>query len=106
MSLRVALLADRQGQQFHELRGDGAGLAADLTGLLPSPGIVLVHLPWGSDRERYVVLARLNEIRARLAYLGNGQGALILVAPPPWLGRRPPRLQTCGRSVRSIARSP
>jgi tetratricopeptide (TPR) repeat protein len=85
----------------HEFSGDGDEIADALTQCLPLTGLVVVHLPWDDERGRYRVLARLNELRARLA--DPRQGALVILGPEA-VSREAARRAADLWSVRSLSR--
>jgi hypothetical protein len=76
---RVELWASRQQLRFRRLVGSGSRLSAKVTATLPAEGATVVMLPWSDPDQRYQVLARLNELRARLA--ASDQGGLIVLGP-------------------------
>ena len=76
---RLGVWAARVKTPFVELTGSATELAETLTRLLPHPGVTIAHLPWGPSHQRYAALARLNELRTRLA--NRDQGALIITGP-------------------------
>ena len=79
LSQRISVFAARGGDEFREVGGSGAEIAGWLTEHLPIAGITVVPLSWEEAHDRYRVLARVNELRARLAR--PGQGALIILGP-------------------------
>lgn len=76
---RLAVWAARRRAELVELDGRAEEVVDQLTDLLPRPGVTIIELSWESTRERYRVLARLNELRGRLA--DPRQGALVLLGP-------------------------
>ncbi|MFN8031319.1 MAG: hypothetical protein U0Q10_13395 [Dermatophilaceae bacterium] len=76
---RLTLWATRHHVEHHEIAGSGTQIAEALSRGLPTPGLITIRLDWDAEPERYRVLARLNELRGRLA--SPRQGALVLLGP-------------------------
>ncbi|MFN8099673.1 MAG: hypothetical protein U0Q21_15450 [Dermatophilaceae bacterium] len=76
---RLTLWATRHHVEHHEIAGSGTQIAEALSRGLPMAGLITIRLDWDAEPERYRVLARLNELRGRLA--NPRQGALVLLGP-------------------------
>ena len=72
-----------------------------LTELLPVSGLTVIDLTTGTNWDRYAVLARLNELRGRLA--SSAQGPIVILGRPGWLAEAAARAGDLW-SVRSLVR--